>query len=55
MSIKNIHEEVLSRPDFSGDALTAADEKVLSGTLKKKKAGKVIAESKVEFTWESDD
>lgn len=42
---------VLTTTDFGSDQQPAADEKVLSGTLKKMKAGKVIAESKLEFTW----
>lgn len=45
----------LTRIDFAGDSQPKANEKVLSGTLKKIKAGKTIAESKIEFTWELGD
>ena len=42
----------LTQTDFSTpESQPQADEKVLSGTLRKMKAGKLIAESKVEFTW----
>ena len=42
----------LTQTDFSTpETQPQAEEKVLSGTLRKLKAGKMIAESKVEFTW----
>jgi hypothetical protein len=42
----------LTQTDFSTpESQPQGDEKVLSGTLRKMKAGKMIAESKVAFTW----
>jgi hypothetical protein len=54
-AVKGISYEftgTLTQTDFSTPELQPeATEKVLSGTLRKMKAGKMIAESKVEFTW----
>lgn len=46
---------VFSRMDFSNVETQPQGKVVLTGTLKKKKAGKIIAQSKVAFRWELGD
>ncbi len=57
-AVKGISYEfdgTLNRTDFGGEMQLAADEIVLTGTLKKLKAGKLIAQSKLAFNSELGD
>ena len=53
--VSYVFDGILARTDFGGKSQPEPDDIVLSGTLKKIKAGKVVAQGKMNFTWQIGD